>query len=155
MIVCFVMGVGPISILWSLIAAIVLGGFRVGIAALISGLCGKAGLTFTKSLNACLVATIPCTMCWFLYGTLGLLGGALKEFFFVAAIIFAFIYYAALIDTYIKDKNKSILFSFIVVGALAIGTCAMYGFNYWMANAAVSRSINSLYSSFSDLASWF
>ena len=155
MITCFVMGVGGLSILWSLIAAIVIGGVRFGIAALISGLCKKDGLTFMQSVNACLVASIPCTMCWFLYGTLGLLGGALKEFFFIAAIAFAFMYYAALIENYVKDKNKALLFGFIIVGALAIGACAMYGFNYWMASLAVNRAFGSLYSGFSSLANLF
>ena len=159
MITCFVMGVGGLSVLWSFIAAIVIGGIRFGIAALISALCKKDGLTFMQSVNACLVASIPCTMCWFLYGTLGLLGGAFKEFFFIAAIAFAFLYYVALIENFVKDKNKAFLFGFIIVGALAIGACVMYGFNYWMASAAAKRAVNSLYSGFSnaigDLYSWF
>ncbi|MCR5431064.1 MAG: hypothetical protein K6E95_00745 [Lachnospiraceae bacterium] len=143
MIVGFVSGAGPMSIIWSLLAAIVVCGFRVGIAALISVFAKGAGITFKKSLAVCLTTSIPATICWFLYGTLGLAAGFLSGFFFAAALLISLVYYVMFISTYVKDANKVFLFAIIIAGVLVIANLAMGGYGSFIAGRAAARSLSS------------
>ena len=151
MLVDFVKGVGGMSVLWGLLAAIAVAGFRFGIAALIGALGKSSGLTVMKSLTVCLVATIPVTMCWFLYGTLGLIGGAFQEFLFAAAALFAIAYYVAFLFYVLQNKDKALALTFIVAGIIAVGFLCMYGFNAWMDASAIRSALGGWGSMFSSL----
>ncbi len=145
MISLLVMGVGGLSVLWGLLAAIFAFGFRFAIAAII-GVFGKNdGLNVKKSISICLVSTMPSTICWVLYGTIGLLGSGIRGFFFVAGIVLACAYYFAALFTYLKSKDRALVCSFVVAAIIGISAAAKYGFDLWMAASAITRSLGSLF----------
>ena len=140
MIVGFVEGAGPLSILWSLIATIVICGFRFGVAALLMLFGKNGGLTFKKSLSACMTTTMPATIFWFLYGTLGLIGAGTRNFLFIMTLMIALVFYAAIINAYVENKELALLFTIIIVVVLMIGYLAMSGYNSFIFDRAASRA---------------
>ena len=151
MTVGLVKGMGGLFVLWSFLIMIGIVGVRVGIAAILPVFGKSRGLTFNKSFTACFVTTIPSTMCWFLFGSLGLVGYVLQDFFFVAAALFAVVYYVVIITETALTKDKALVASFIVVAAYALVLGLMHYLfnNVWVVGqaAAALRSIGGLFGS--------
>ncbi|MCR5829082.1 MAG: hypothetical protein K6F93_01870 [Lachnospiraceae bacterium] len=139
MLFMLVDGYGAMSVLWSFLVMILACGLRFGIAALLALFGKEGGLNFKKALNICFVTTLPASVGWFLFGTLGLIASPISGFFGLVTLLVTFAYYAATVAEYVKSKNKALAFIFIIAAALTIAWQVRSGFNVLALQHAISR----------------
>lgn len=155
MITGFVVGAGWESILWSLLATVVICGFRFGTAALFMLFGKKKGLTYKKSLLTCFVTTIPATICWLLYGTFGLIGAGTRSFLFIMTLLIVLVFYAAIIDAYVENKDLALLFTIAIICVLMIGYLLMNAYENLIFDRAMDHMSARTMNALEDLYSGF